>query len=547
MRVALYARYSSDLQREASIADQFRECRAFAAREGWTVVQEYSDSAISGSSRHRPGLQALRNDADHFHVVLAESLDRLSRDLEDTAALFKRLSFIGVRIVTLTEGEIGHLHVGLKGTMNALFLKDLADKTRRGLRGRVEAGKSGGGRCYGYRVVRALGEHGLATGEREVDAEQAAIVVRIFREFVNGVSTKAIAKQLNAEGVPGPRGGTWGPSTIHGHAGRGTGILNNRLYTGEMVWNRQQYVKNPDTGRRVSRRNPTSALVVTPVPLLRIVPDDLWEAAKARQGETRRMLRSGTNLGRARRPAYLLSGLTKCGVCGSGFTMFSKGRLACAGARDLGICTNRLTIRREEVEARVLKAMEERLWNQELFEEFCQEFTRERNRLHGEATAAATAAVRQLAAIDRRLTELVDWICTGDWHTNSELATRVRDEMAELERKKAELAATVTATERAQRARPLLHPEMGKLYRDWVIEARDGLSDADRRAGATAALRAMVEEIVPTPQGETLGIVLKGDLAAMLAAAGPESDSTDLRRQVTLVAGAGFEPATFGL
>ena len=115
------------------------------------------------------------------------------------------------------------------------------------------------------------------------------------------------------------------------------GILNNRLYTGEMVWNRQQYVKNPDTGRRVSRRNPTSALVVTPVPLLRIVPDDLWEAAKARQGETRRMLRSGTNLGRARRPAYLLSGLTKCGVCGSGFTMFSKGRLACAGARDRGI------------------------------------------------------------------------------------------------------------------------------------------------------------------------------------------------------------------
>ena len=80
------------------------------------------------------------------------------------------------------------------------------------------------------------------------------------------------------------------------------GILNNRLYTGEMVWNRQQYVKNPDTGRRVSRRNPTSALVVTPVPLLRIVPDDLWEAAKARQGETRRMLRSGHEP-RARAPS----------------------------------------------------------------------------------------------------------------------------------------------------------------------------------------------------------------------------------------------------
>jgi site-specific DNA recombinase len=88
---------------------------------------------------------------------------------------------------------------------------------------------------------------------------------------------------------------------------------------------------------------------------------------------------------------------------------------------------------------------------------------------------------------------------------------------------------------------------MGKTYRDWVIEARDGFNDADRRAGATAALRAMVEEIVLTPEGNELGIVLKGDLAAMLAAAGPKSDAEDLRRQVTLVAGAGFEPATFGL
>ena len=90
-----------------------------------------------------------------FDVVVAEALDRLSRDQEDIAALFKRLQFAGIRLVTLGEGEIGALHIGLKGTMNALFLKDLADKTRRGLRGRVEAGKSGGGNAYGYDVVRS--------------------------------------------------------------------------------------------------------------------------------------------------------------------------------------------------------------------------------------------------------------------------------------------------------------------------------------------------------------------------------------------------------
>ena len=168
MRIATYARYSSDQQRAASIADQQRTCRDFAASRGWTVVAEYTDAAMSGASVMRPGFQGLMRAAlaETFDVVLAESLDRFSRDQEDTAGLFKRLTFAGVRIVTVSEGDIGHLHVGFKGTMNALDLHDLAEKTRRGLRGRVEAGRSGGGVSYGYRVVRVL--EGQPRGEREI-------------------------------------------------------------------------------------------------------------------------------------------------------------------------------------------------------------------------------------------------------------------------------------------------------------------------------------------------------------------------------------------
>jgi site-specific DNA recombinase len=132
LKAAIYARYSSDNQRDASIADQLRVCREFAARHGWTIVQEFTDHAISGATLLRSGFQALMRAAlnERFDVVLAEALDRFSRDQEDTAALFKRLTFAGVNIVTLAEGDITHLHLGLKGTMNALFLKDLADKTR---------------------------------------------------------------------------------------------------------------------------------------------------------------------------------------------------------------------------------------------------------------------------------------------------------------------------------------------------------------------------------------------------------------------------------
>jgi DNA invertase Pin-like site-specific DNA recombinase len=147
-RVALYARYSSDNQRDASIEDQLRQCRDRAEREGWTVVETYSDRAISGASMVRSGVQSLLADAQgqRFDIVLSEALDRISRDQEDVAGMFKRLRFAGVGIVTLSEGEISELHVGLKGTMNALFLKDLAMKTHRGLRGRVEKEGQGGQR-----------------------------------------------------------------------------------------------------------------------------------------------------------------------------------------------------------------------------------------------------------------------------------------------------------------------------------------------------------------------------------------------------------------
>src|SRR5690348_12297160 len=134
----------------------------------------------------RPAIQALLQAAQRrrFEVVMAEALDRNSRDQADVAILFKHLRFAGVRIVTLAEGEITELHVGLKGTMNALFLKDLAAKTHRGLEGRVRQGRSGGGLCFGYDVVREQNASGEASpGARKINEAEAAVVRRIFADY----------------------------------------------------------------------------------------------------------------------------------------------------------------------------------------------------------------------------------------------------------------------------------------------------------------------------------------------------------------------------
>ena len=288
MRAVIYARYSTDLQAATSIEDQIRVCRERIERDGHVLIRVYEDRAVSGANLGRPGIQSLLVEAakGDLDLVYAEALDRISRDQEDVAGVYKRLRFADVRIITLAEGEISELHVGLKGTMNALFLTDLANKTRRGLRGRVEAGRSGGGLTYGYDVVRTHRTDGtVETGDRRIDAAEADIVRRIFREYAAGRSPRAIALDLNQHGVAGPRGRGWGASTINGNAARGTGILNNRIYIGKLVWNKLRYVKDPDTGKRRSKANKAQAVIEKDVPHLRIIEQDLWDAVKQRQAE----------------------------------------------------------------------------------------------------------------------------------------------------------------------------------------------------------------------------------------------------------------------
>ena len=546
-RVAIYARYSSDNQRDASIEDQIRLCREHAEQQGWRVVESYADHAISGSSLLRPGIQNLLTDATagKFEIILAEAMDRLSRDQEDIAGLYKRMRFAGVRIVTLSEGEISNLHVGLKGTMNALFLQDLADKTRRGLRGRIEAGKSGGGLCYGYDVIKRVDEHGEPIrGDRKINETEAAIVRRIFEEYAIGHSSRTIAHKLNAEGIPGPAGRNWGPSTIHGNRRRGTGILNNELYIGRLVWNRLRYVKDPDTGKRISRLNPESKWIVQEVPELRIIDQDHWDRAKARQSALEiepKTRPSGKPLVDRRRPRYLFSGLIRCGCCGGGFSMISQSLLGCSTARNKNTCDNRLTIKREAVEQRILTALRERLMEPALFAEFCREFTKEMNRLRMDASASLAGKRAELVRIERQLQKLLEALLD-----DGDSKTIVRN-MQALEARQEALEAELS---QADSPPPLLHPNMAEVYHRQIRELHGALTGEDSKTEAAEILRTLIDAIILTPEDSKLSVYLKGDLAGILTLAQNKAKplakvakgSGSLAQQVTLVAGVGFEP-----
>ena len=197
MRVAIYARFSSDLQDVRSITDQLALAREYAVRQGWQIIAEFTDAAISGASMvNRPGLNELMRAAEarNFDVVLTESLDRLSRDLADSAGLHRQLVYWGVRIVTLADGDVNKMLVAVKGLLGSMFLDDLVQA---GQVGRVKAGRIPGGRCYGYDVVR----DGDDRGRRVINEAEANIVRRVFTAYVSGRSPMKIVESLNAERI----------------------------------------------------------------------------------------------------------------------------------------------------------------------------------------------------------------------------------------------------------------------------------------------------------------------------------------------------------
>lgn len=506
-RAALYARYSSDLQSPRSCEDQLAALRSDAARRGWTIAAEYRDEAISGASMaRRPGLESLLADADarRIDIVFTEALDRLSRDLADTALIARRLAHDEVALWTLAEGEAGLMAIGLKGTMNAMLLEEIARKTRRGLAGVVADGRSAGGRTYGYAPVAG------APGRLGVVEAEAAIVRRIFAEYARGESARAIVKRLNAEGVTGPRGGPWSASTVSGQRHAGNGVINNELYIGVRVWNRRRKKKDVSTGRSRMVANPPGEWKRFAAEELRLIDDDTWRAARDRQRE-----HAGKG-GGAKRPTRLLSGLLRCGVCGGGFTLTGSGTYGCANYRERGTCANGRTISVRMVEARTIGGLRAHLLDVEAQRRAAITYhTRavERQKSEGDRKLSLE---KDIAELGRRIERAVDAILDGVGDAS------IRERLTRMEAEKA--AKLQELADIAARNVIALHPSAGALFADAVASLAEIVQEASPEAAEVRqALRSLLREVRLTPNAEGQGyqIEILGDLAALLGGEAP--------------------------
>jgi site-specific DNA recombinase len=311
--------------------------------------------------------------------------------------------------------------------------------------------------------------------------------------------------------VPSPSGKQWTASTINGSRGRG--ILYNEAYIGRLVWNRSSGAKDPETGRRVARLNPTGERLAVAAEHLRIVPDDLWTAAQARKRE------NGSDgqpekLHKDRRPRHLFSGLVRCGCCSGAYAIKSKDRLSCVNRYQRGTCDNERTIRVSELERRVFDGLKVRLLAPNAIAAFLREYHEERRRLSASSRQRRAELASRVARLRQQIENIADAIAGGvsTVAMNKRLVALEAD-AAEGEAELAELDATATGDVVE------LHPGAAEGYRQRVENLHAALAgDEVTRREAAAILRGLVSAIEVHPgagRGET-ELRIRGILAGIL-------------------------------
>lgn len=385
MKVAIYARYSSANQSEKSIDDQVRVCKRYIQEHGYLLDEKYIfvDEAISGSIINRPGLLALERAAENKEIeaIVVDDLSRISRSNYQMLTLVLKFQYNQIKLISVSDGiitddENSKLGIHIRGLMNELYLDDLRKKTMRGLEGQKLRGFSAGEWVYGYKS-HPVGDLKLDKKGRpkyegmvhKINPEEAEIVKRIYREFIEGKSITRIVIDLNRDKVATKKGfpGGWNTSTI-------SRILKNEKYTGQWVWRKYKNVRDPMTGKVKSVPRAHNEQLVQFKEDLKIIDQETWGRAHKRWNELNGSwpVKKDGNTGIIKQksyihnnPTHLLAGLLRCQCCGGSVVQVSgkgSGYYGCFNARRK-TCNNTLYVSRKLVEKCIIAELQNQLSN----------------------------------------------------------------------------------------------------------------------------------------------------------------------------------------
>jgi site-specific DNA recombinase len=543
LRCAVYARYSSDRQSPSSIDDQLRKCSELAETNGWEIRSDhvYKDEGLSGAGTDRPGLTQLLNAISGpeppFDVLIVDDTSRLYRNLGDGMKFIERLNFIGVRVVSVSQGidtqnEQADVLMTVHSLVDSLYIKELAKKTHRGLEGCALKGLHTGGRCFGYDNV----PEGESVRLR-VNQSEAAVVRRIFEMAAEGCSLKTIAKTLNQEHVPSPRPrsgkqyATWCLTAVRE-------MLRRELYAGRIIWNRSKFLKQPGSNKRVRRKRPRSEWRIVEQPELRIVDEVLWDRVQTRLAFVAQMFSRGNRPGlrnRASTSPHILTGFLKCGSCGANMVIVTgRGngghpRYGCPQNFYRGACSNGLKERVDWIEERLFAQLQSAVLQPEVIEYALGKFERQLSTSLSNLDSRIGRMRLRSERIHGELGNLVSSLASCGPSTAIVEAINSREqELKEITRELVGTGSDSVSTHMAQ-ARQFVTARLGNI--------RQLLASNVQKAKIELAQHVTQISMIPQREGKKGHYVADGEWNLVGGYA----------ECVRMVAGDGFEPPTFGL
>ena len=382
MIVALYARYSSDNQREESIVAQFRACREYCKRKGYSIIHEYADEAYSGTNDNRPQFQQMMADAEAgmFEIVVAHKIDRIGRNAYDFYKNTHRLQAAGVKMEfaaqEISDSPEGGMMKAVMVGMSEWYSANLSREVKKGKRENLLAGKAAGGiPLYGYDI---------GPDKKYVINEAEAVAVRMmFEMYASGQSYQDILRWLDGHGYKTKRGKSFGKNSLYD-------LMHNRRYIGWSVGGKHRRTGKPRNSHAPDDEGVTIVKGVCPV----IVSEELFERVQERMEKNRR-----TSGGRhkAKEP-YLLSGYVFCDVCGGamagGATTNTKGvrtryyRCETYMRKGKTVCANR-AINADDLERAVLDHLRSVLYDEGVLDTLVEKVQGEYTKLQQNENASA--------------------------------------------------------------------------------------------------------------------------------------------------------------
>ena len=466
---AIYARYSSDSQREESIEAQIRASREFAKRHSLTVVKEYVDRAKSATTDKRPAFQEMIEEGGRvFQVLIVHKLDRFSRDRYDSAKYKRKLKKKGVRLLSVTENLDGSpesimMESVLEG-MAEYYSKNLAREVMKGMRETAYQCKHTGGiPPLGYDVDPITKRYVLNEAEAET-------VKLIFEMYLCGMGYNKMVGELAFRGLKTKNGKPFGKGSLHD-------ILRNEKYAGIYVFNRAA-AKDAEGQRNNHASKDAESQIKIPGGVPAIVDEDTFRKAQSKMKENQRQSASYKA-----KETYLLSGLIYCGEClerdGKDVLMMGNSKYSgqgknkhvtyrCGQRHRTHSCDNR-ELRREYVEEFVLKELERRVFSERAIPKLAEQLNNYQQQSLAGREAESEPLARELREIDRQINNIVQAVSEG--FSQSSMVGK----LAELEERKAQVESRLQENRNKLQREPVTEEAVRKLlgrFREFV-RARD--------------------------------------------------------------------------